>query len=50
MLYVSLDLTMNVYTGPRLLDVAGAMQALPELGLEGRGPRATLHCEQRHGE
>ncbi|MFO8008199.1 MAG: tyrosine-type recombinase/integrase [Candidatus Brocadiia bacterium] len=29
----SLDLTMNVYTDPSLLDVAGALKALPELGL-----------------
>ena len=43
MLYVSLDLTMNVYTGPRLLDVAGAMQALPELGLEMAGVETGLH-------
>ena len=27
----SLDLTMNVYTDPALLDVAGALGALPEL-------------------
>jgi hypothetical protein len=31
----SLDLTMNVYTDPTLLDVAGAIEALPELVLEG---------------
>ncbi len=29
----SLDLTMNVYTNPTLLDVAGALEALPELTL-----------------
>jgi len=29
-----LDLTMNVYTDPSLLDVAGALEALPELGLD----------------
>jgi hypothetical protein len=28
-----LDLTMNVYTDPTLLDVAGALEALPELML-----------------
>ena len=27
----SLDLTMNVYTDPELLDVAKAMEALPDL-------------------
>jgi hypothetical protein len=31
----SLDLTKNVYTDPELLDVAGALEALPELSLEG---------------
>jgi hypothetical protein len=39
----SLDLTMNVYTDPTLLDVAGALEALPELSLndEGHTPRAS---------
>ena len=42
MRHSSIDLTMNVYTDPRLLDVAGALKALPELPLEGRGKlRAT---------
>ena len=31
MRHSSLDLTMNVYTDPTLLDVAGAMEVLPEL-------------------
>ena len=26
------DLTLNVYTDPQLLDVAGALERLPELG------------------
>jgi len=30
----SLDLTMNTYTDPRLLDVAGALNVLPELPLD----------------
>ena len=30
---------MNVYTDPRLLDVAGALTALPELPLEGKRKR-----------
>ena len=30
----SLDLTMNTYTDPRLLDVAGALDVLPELPLD----------------
>ena len=31
----SVDLTMNVQTDPTLLDVAGALAALPELSLSG---------------
>ena len=46
MRHSSLDLTMNVYTDPSLLDVAGALQALPKLraevgenvGVVGRAP------------
>ena len=34
MRHSSIDLTMNVYTDPKLLDVAGAMEALPALPLE----------------
>ena len=34
MRHSSLDLTMNVYTDPTLLDVAGAMEALSELALK----------------
>jgi len=34
MRHSSLDLTMNVYTDPSLLDVAGALEALPELSLD----------------
>jgi hypothetical protein len=30
MRHLSLDLTMNVYTDPSLLDVEGALEALPE--------------------
>jgi len=33
MRHSSLDLTMNVYTDPSLLDVAGALEVLPELSL-----------------
>ena len=33
----SLDLTMNVYTDPSLLDVAGALEALPRLSLMTHG-------------
>jgi len=35
MRHSSLDLTMNVYTDPTLLDVAGAIEALPDLSLDG---------------
>lgn len=35
MRHSSIDLTMNVYTDPRLLDVAGALDALPDLPLDG---------------
>ena len=34
MRHSTLDLTMNVYTDPTLLDVAGALEALPELSSE----------------
>ena len=33
MRHSSIDLTMNVYTDPQLLDVAGALERLPELPL-----------------
>ena len=35
MRHSKLDLTMNVYTDPRLLDVAGAVELLPDLPLDG---------------
>ena len=38
MRHSTIDLTMNVYTDPRLLDVVGAMDALPSLPL-GAGPQ-----------
>ena len=34
MRHSTIDLTMNVYTDPRLLDVAGAVESLPALPLE----------------
>src|SRR5262249_467038 len=38
MRHSTLDLMMNVYTDPRLLDVHGALDSLPELTLsDGRG-------------
>jgi len=36
MRHSSIDLTMNVYTDPRLLDVTGAMDALPTLALDAK--------------
>ena len=46
MRHSSLDLTMNVYTDPTLLDVAGALKALPELSVTmsyaGRAAGASL--------
>ena len=36
MRHSSIDLTMNTYTDPRLLDVAGALNALPSLPLTAR--------------
>ena len=48
MRHSSLDLTMNVYTDPTLLDVAGALASLPELSLGsiGKGERgpAAIDC------
>ncbi len=35
MRHSKIDLTMNVYTDPRLLDVRGALDALPTLSLQG---------------
>ena len=39
MRHSKLELTMNTYTGPKLLDVSGAMDALPDLPLD-RDPDA----------
>jgi hypothetical protein len=38
MRHSKLDLTMNVYTDPKLLDVRGALETLPSLPLEGEQP------------
>jgi len=35
MRHSKIDLTMNVYTDPRLLDVSGAMESLPSMPLDG---------------
>jgi len=37
MRHSSLDLTMNVYTDPTLLDVAGALETLPSLAAQDHG-------------
>ena len=43
MRHSTIDLTMNVYTDPKLLDVAGAMDALPALPLgDGRQTAANV--------
>ena len=42
MRHSSLDLTMNVYTDPQLLDVAGALDRLPELSLDQPGSGAQV--------
>jgi hypothetical protein len=43
MRHSKIDLTMNVYTDPRLLDVSGAMESLPSMPLHGqpRNPSET---------
>jgi len=38
MSHSSIDLTMQVYTDPRLLDVAGALGALPKHSLDRARP------------
>jgi len=43
MRHSSIDLTMNVYTDPQLLDVAGALHALPELSLASSAPADRPH-------
>lgn len=45
MRHSSIDLTMNVYTDPKLLDVAGALEALPELPLAGFA-KVTTSCSR----
>jgi len=52
MRHSSTNLTMNAYADPKLLDVAGAVSALPNLSLDDdRGPdnqRATGTADTRH--
>jgi hypothetical protein len=40
MRHSSIDLTMNVYTDPTLLDVAGAVEVLPALSMASALERA----------
>jgi hypothetical protein len=47
MRHSSLDLTMNVYTDPTLLDVAGAIAALPDLSLDGRSTAGSERLNRR---
>jgi len=42
MRHSTINLTMNVYTDPKLLDVAGAMEALPALPLAGGDERRAI--------
>ncbi|HEX8911607.1 MAG TPA: hypothetical protein VF796_04550, partial [Humisphaera sp.] len=43
------DLTANVYTDPRLLDVAGALNALPALPLNPKPEKQTAKATGTHG-
>jgi hypothetical protein len=42
MRHSSIDLTMTVYTDPRLLDVEGALGVLPELPLGTSAPAVSV--------
>ncbi len=39
MRHSTIDLTMNTYTDPKLLDVHGALGVLPDLPLDGHQPQ-----------
>jgi hypothetical protein len=41
----TIDLTMNVYTDPKLLDVQGALDALPALPLDRKHERTSVTCK-----
>jgi integrase len=49
MRHSKIDLTMSVYTDPRLLDVAGALDALPFLPLTGRSEEETIEATGTDG-
>lgn len=40
MRHSKIDLTMNVYTDPRLLDIGAAIESLPELQLDAPDDRS----------
>ena len=44
MRHSSLDLTMNVYTDPRLLDVGAAVDALPAFGVSASRSSVAVGC------
>ncbi len=48
MRHSKIDLTMNVYTDPRLLDVASAVETLPDLPVDGDGGAAGTDNRQNH--
>ena len=48
MRHKKIDLTMNVYTDPKLLDIHGALESLPDFALEGRSP-AESHRQKATG-
>jgi len=45
MRHSKIDLTMNCYTDPRLLDVSGALDALPTLSLDREPDRSSEHAK-----
>ena len=51
MRHSSIDLTMNVYTDPALLDVAGAIESLPDLPIDrGQPNRRPLRFQPTTGK
>ena len=51
MRHSTIDLTMNVYTDPALLDVAGAIESLPDLPIDrGQPSGRPLRSERKPGE
>ena len=50
MRHSKIDLTMTLYTDPRLLDVAGALDTLPSLPLTGGSEREAVRATGTDGE